>query len=651
VIGTRTRVQHVAAVAGWVTLLVPLVVVLLSLAISSDSNWTVRAALAGFGILAVARPAAALLVATALIGFGGILSHLAGVPSLRLTEALVVTCVAGCVLRALPPGGRFRRALTGQISAPIALFAIAAVASMTVWLRVQQVETGFAPAFVKSLLRFATRGYFGEPGDFGLMVSTAVILEGLALYVAVGVLCRVNATFFKQALRMFALGGAGLAVMSVVRLAEIHLRNPNAIAFLRTTPDGLRISPQIPDYIAAGSYFSLCWLIALGVAVAAPGRRLLWLAAGAPLVAALYLTGSRSVIAAALVGIIVLGPVIVRLGTSSARAVLAVALLAVTLMVACYPQLTGRDVAGDMAQRSLQVRVELAQTSLRIIAVRPLFGVGIARYHLFSERLASPELKAMFPARKTAHNDFLRVGAELGLVGLACFLWILAAAVRSIWRALRATRDARLAGLAGGLVAFLVTSLVSNPLIVRDVSYAFWIALGLAVAHSNARLQPPPDVPERTTPGFVQPHGPVRTSPWLSRIAVLVAALLVLSIPFRARQELAAIDMTHLSYGLFEWETDQTGTPFRWSGPHATLFVDGKAQLVEIALGCVAFPSGSQSQVEIRVDGQLANRVVVGPDWQRLHTLLPAGRSAHPHRIDLHVSPTWVPAEGFPGSS
>ena len=90
---------------------------------------------------------------------------------------------------------------------------------------------------------------------------------------------------------------------------------------------------------------------------------------------------------------------------------------------------------------------------------------------------------------------------------------------------------------------------------------------------------------------------------------------------------------------------------FKTGEPDYTLFVDGKAQLVEIALGCVAFPSGSQSQVEIRVDGQLANRVVVGPDWQRLHTLLPAGRSAHPHRIDLHVSPTWVPAEVFPGSS
>jgi hypothetical protein len=57
-----------------------------------------------------------------------------------------------------------------------------------------------------------------------------------------------------------------------------------------------------------------------------------------------------------------------------------------------------------------------------------------------------------------------------------------------MWVALRQTRDARLAGLAGGLVAFLVTSLASNPLVVSEVSYVFWIALGLAVGYST-RLQ------------------------------------------------------------------------------------------------------------------------------------------------------------------
>src|SRR6185295_3395934 len=112
--------------------------------------------------------------------------------------------------------------------------------------------------------------------------------------------------------RILSLGGAGLAVMSAVRLAEIALRSPGAIQAMRATSSGLRISPQIGDAIAAGSYFAMCWLATLGLAVAATGRqRVAWLVAGGPLVVALFLAGSRSPILAALVGLIVLVTVLV----------------------------------------------------------------------------------------------------------------------------------------------------------------------------------------------------------------------------------------------------------------------------------------------------------------------------------------------------
>ena len=214
------------AAAGWITVILPLAVVLLSAGLSPASNWTVRTTLAGFCILAIVRPDAALLVTTALVGFGIILSHLAGVPLLRVTEVLVVASLAGCCVRALPHGTPFRRALTDWISVPIVLFVITAVASTVVWLRVYQFETGYASAYVQALLHLVSRDYFVQPGDFAVLVSTAVILEGLALYVVVAALCQVDATFFERALRMLTAGGAGLAVMSAVRLAEILLRNP-----------------------------------------------------------------------------------------------------------------------------------------------------------------------------------------------------------------------------------------------------------------------------------------------------------------------------------------------------------------------------------------------------------------------------------------
>jgi O-antigen ligase len=641
----RDRLRHFAAAAGWIAVLLPLALVLFSVALSPLSNWAVRTTLAGFCILAIARPDAALLITTALLGFGIILSHLVGVPSLRVTELLVVASLVGYGVWAVRHGSLEQSALSRSLPVPVVLFAIAAAASAVVWQWVYLFQTGYPSDYVQALVDFLSRDYFVQPGDFSVLVSTAVILEGLALYVVVAALCQVDATFFERALRMLTLGGAGLAVMSVVRLGEILLRNPGAIEDLRATSVGLRISPQIPDYIAAGSYFALCWLVALGIAMASRRSRLVWMAAGVPLILAIYLTGSRSVIAATLVGLVVLGFLVARQKTAAVRGIVTFAVLLFIIMIVSYSWMVGRDFAGEMARQSLIVRGELVRAGVHVIATRPLFGIGLDRFFLLASEFASPELRALWQGRMNPHNDFLRFGAELGLVGLTLFIWILIGAGRRTWNALQGTRDVRLAGVAAGLVAFLVTSLVSNPLMVRDVSYLFWIALGLAVGHSTSQ-QAPRQVPEDARSGTRRPRRVTRLQ-WT--IASLLGGLLVFSIPFRARQELATVDLTRVSYGFFEWAIEPDGTRLRWSGPRATFFVDGRAHLVEIPLSGTE-PMGVVQQVEVRVDGRLANRVAVGREWQRLRTLLPPSQSTTPHRIDLRIFPSWMPAEVIPGN-
>jgi hypothetical protein len=647
VIFSRDRAGSFPATACWIVVLLPLAVVLSSTALSPSSNWTVRTAVAGFSLLAIYRPDAALLVTAALLEFGIILSHLADVPTLRVTEVLVVSVLAGVCIRALPRGSRFRHELNASISAPVVLLAVAAVASAVVWQRVALFQAGSARAYVGALLQFVTRDYFVDPGDFWQLVSTAVLLEGLALFVVAAALSRMDSTFVERGSRMMILGGAGVAALSVVRLAEIVLRNPGAIATLRATSVGLRISPQIPDYIAAGSYFALCWIVALGMAVASPRRRLAWLAAGLPLIAALYLTGSRSVIAAAFVGLIAMIVVLLKRERSGAlRGILAFAIVAVVVMVASYRWMSGRDVAGRMAWDSLTVRFELIRAGLAVIATRPLFGVGLDRFYLLAGAVASPRLHALWQGRMNPHNDFLRIGAELGLIGLGLFLGILVAAGQQIRTALQHTRDALLAGLAGGLVAFLVTSLVSNPLMVRDVSYVFWIALGLAVGRSSS--VPLPDRAHATA-------APVpRTSSTALRVryagALVIGALLVFSIPFRAAREVSTVDPKRVAgYGFFDWDVDAHGTRSRLSGPRATFYVHETARLIEIPMSSTT-PSGAVQLVEIQVDGRMIDRTPVGPQWRSVRVLLPPARSNGPRRIDLIVTPSWVPAEVIPGN-
>ena len=64
-----------------------------------------------------------------------------------------------------------------------------------VWHRVYQFQLGDWPAYASQLQDFLTLDYFVRPGYFWFVVSAAVMLEGLALYVVVAALCRVDATF------------------------------------------------------------------------------------------------------------------------------------------------------------------------------------------------------------------------------------------------------------------------------------------------------------------------------------------------------------------------------------------------------------------------------------------------------------------------
>jgi hypothetical protein len=638
------QARDLSLTACAIVLVIIYAVILLSIALLPNANWLVLTLLAGFCLLAVSRPADALLATTALLGFGIILSHLAGLPLLRVTDVLVAASLGGCAVNAMLRGPRFRSAISNRLSPAVVLFAIAAAASTLSWLRVYQIQRGQSSEYLQALFQFVSRDYFVQPGEFWVVVSTVAILQGLALFVVTAACCEIDATFFARGVRMLTVGGAGVAMMSVVRLVEVLVRDPHAIAVMRRTYDGLRISPQIPDFIAAGSYFSLCWLAALGLAIASVRHRLAWAAVSLPLLAGLYLTGSRSVIAAALGGLVVFAFIsFARSRVAASRIVIAVAIVAIIAMIGSFRWMVGHDIAGAQARASLSIRGELLRVGFRVIETRPLFGVGVDRFFLVAGTVKSPVLDSNWSSRRNPHNDLLRFAGELGLIGLGLFLWILGSAGVRTWQALRKASDFLLAGLAAGLVAFLITGMVSNPLMLREVSYVFWIALGLAVGRS-ATLESS----NGTRDDSIAP--PTASRVHLTTVgrslAVLLGVLLLASIPFRARQELTTVDPTRVSYGLSEWERENDGTRFRWSGAHVTLYVSGRGRRVEIPLRGT-LPSAGIQHVKVRLNDRPINDIVVGPDWQRLGIVLLGGDLTKPYRIELDVFPTWVRADAI----
>ena len=90
-----------------------------------------------------------------------------------------------------------------------------------------------------------------------------------------------------------------------------------------------------------------------------------------------------------------------------------------------------RLLEADPTYRGGGFREQFFQTSLRMIGARPLFGVGVGQYYRTSPLFLSPQLAWTYGS-ENAHNYFLQIGGELGLVGLGLFVvWLGAAIARA----------------------------------------------------------------------------------------------------------------------------------------------------------------------------------------------------------------------------
>lgn len=139
----------------------------------------------------------------------------------------------------------------------------------------------------------------------------------------------------------------------------------------------------------------------------------------------------------------------------------------------------------------LQRRLIWADT-VALIADRPLLGVGtgnfeflLPAYRTAVRHRAWAELIANRPHMPYyAHNEYLEIWAENGILGLAAALWLFGAILWLGWQRLQSTEEAVPRGVQAGLLAALCATLVHSlfSLNLQDPTSAlhFWLIAGLA---------------------------------------------------------------------------------------------------------------------------------------------------------------------------
>jgi O-antigen ligase len=124
-------------------------------------------------------------------------------------------------------------------------------------------------------------------------------------------------------------------------------------------------------------------------------------------------------------------------------------------------------------------RLAMWEAGLSMFRDRPIYGVGAGNFNVAYPRYRVPQFVY---SRGHAHNYYIHVAAETGMIGLAAYALVLAAAWVDLGRALRRLRDGWLkalaVGAAGVLAAVMTHQLVEN-LHVLNMNLHLFAALAL----------------------------------------------------------------------------------------------------------------------------------------------------------------------------
>lgn len=253
--------------------------------------------------------------------------------------------------------------------------------------------------------------------------------------------------------------------------------------------------------------------LALGAALAfrdAPLLRIALVGIAALCLGAALLTGSRS-------GVITLGAVLVAAiavgGRWRAGAVLAAAVVALsaTVFIAAYAPPEVRDRITQASPGEVQYdegRVTLWAIGWRMVEDEPLRGIGVGNFAGSAiDYIEEPGLLTrtdqIIDTPKVAHNIYLQVLAELGIVGLLLFLAILGFCLVSAYKAairFRNRGDAEMEIMARAVLIAMIAILVSDFFASEQFSKLLWLLLGLGPALAAVARRGEPELSDSARP-------------------------------------------------------------------------------------------------------------------------------------------------------
>jgi len=513
----------------------------------------------------------------------------------RLLEQLVLAVLVGAGLREWRKGGRLR------LLAPALLFAALGLASAIAEQPAMLMQRLPELSAWDHVVAFFAGGYFSRSGTSDPIYFSLLTVEGVALAVTAERLARADRQIVPRVVRMTLAGCAGLSLLTLLRILGAALRSADFLPSLKRL---LLIRwSYVPDVNAAGSLYLLVIIAGAGL-MFVPGRSRS-LACAALLVTGFgfWMTGSRTAFLALPLAVIALAVVAavrqrVRLQWIAIGITAGVVATVVAVLV-IYPWSSrGNASAGD----ATMARRIMARTALNMWRDAPIAGAGIGRFYDQSSRYGAAALLTIQgpPPNQNAHNNFLQVLAEEGVVGLAALFILLASVVVPVIRTERASPDVERRFLLAAVSAYVLTWLAGHPQLVAEAALPFWLLTGTLVATTD----------------------PPRASRW--RIAtVATAAVVFVTAPVRANSAIRHGDFEYVGIGVSHWFPDLDGIRYREAGAVFAVYLPADGSAVDVPLRRA--PSAPEPLVlSVSLGGRaLQDFTITGDGWAQLFLRLP----------------------------
>jgi O-antigen ligase len=208
-------------------------------------------------------------------------------------------------------------------------------------------------------------------------------------------------------------------------------------------------------------------------------------------------------------------------------------------------KIKSRILVSQLIQNSYTIKSRISNWKFTTLMIKdnPLLGSGIGTYKYNSLRyqarfLEQGQNRSIYPyifAAK-AHNEYLQLWAELGIVGLGIFIWLIISyfhyGLRFIKRVKNRYKQGIIIGLMGAVVAVLIDGIFGFPLHLPATVVLFWLALALTIVTIKSEIGA-----EEVNTSKKDSNQISRFKPLLYIIIILLAIFLCVTVsrPFIAR--------------------------------------------------------------------------------------------------------------------